>query len=526
MSNNTLNSLRKQLTFDFMLDFTVELTSEEVALLTLFENLDYCAFGTRLGRKDKIEPFRMMLLLVHGAMNNRTSSRELEKHVERDLFMKAVFGPSVHLDHSTISRFIARYPEQIEDIFRQSVEKLASLGELGKKVVFQDGTKIESRAGRYTFVWKSATEKSKEKCLARIRKLLEESVASGLVQTDGTSDSEPEKLLASAVRTIEERGLFNPEEKRGRGHHKSRINRLKERAEAELSRLESLGKHLSLMDGRNSLSKTDTDATFMRMKEDHMLNGQLKPAYNIQNAVDSNYIVASSISADRTDLKTAGHILRKLDLLPWKYDIYCADSGYDSLESFWELEKRGIEAYIKPQDWEISKTRSYRSDIGRSVNMTFVEKDDCFICRNGRKLSFSGLRSNKKYPRPARVYECHWGCISCPYRQKCIRNHHQVRYKRFEVQLEHQQYQKTAFEKLSSEFGAEVRVNRSIQVEGRFALLKQQFGLRRFSSFGRKRVFSEWLICCMAANTVQLAARIEQEKVGKPFWYRISSETA
>ncbi|MBQ3728055.1 MAG: transposase, partial [Spirochaetales bacterium] len=282
-------------------------------------------------------------------------------------------------------------------------------------------------------------------------------------------------------------------------------------------------KHLSMMDGRNSLSKTDTDATFMRMKEDHMLNGQLKPAYNIQNAVDSNNILASSISADRSDSKTAENILEKLDLLPWKYDIYCADSGYDSLESFRELEKRGIEAYIKPQDWEISKTRSYRSDIGRSANMTYVEKDDCFICRKGRKLTFSGLKTNKKYLRPARVYECHWGCISCPYRHLCIKNHCKTRYKRFEVQLEHQQYQKTAFEKLSSEFGAEVRANRSIQVEGRFAFQKQQFGLRRFSSFGKTRVFSEWLICCMAVNTVQLAARIEQNKVGTPFWYQIKA---
>lgn len=526
MSNNTLNSLRKQLTFDFMLDFTVELTSEEVALLTLFENLDYCAFGTRLGRKDKIEPFKMMLLLVHGAMNNRTSSRELEKHVERDLFMKAVFGPDIHLDHSTINRFISRYPDQIEGVFRQSVEKLASLGELGKKVVFQDGTKIESRAGRYTFVWKSATEKNKEKCLARIRKLLEESVASGLVQTDGTSDSEPEKHLASAVRTIDEQGLFNPEEKSGRGHHKSRINRLKEQAEAELSKLESLEKHLSLMDGRNSISKTDTDATFMRMKEDHMLNGQLKPAYNIQNAVDSNYIVASSISCDRTDYRTTGHILGKLDQLSWKYDIYCADSGYDSLDSYQELENRNIDAYIKPQDWEISKTRKYRKDCGRSQNMRYIEDGDYFICKNNRKLVFSGERRRKAYAEPARIYECRWGCMSCPYRKDCIRNPKKNRYKSFEIMLEHQKRQRIAHEKLSTTFGAEVRVNRSIQVEGRFALQKQQFGLRRFSSFGRKRVFSEWLICCMAANTVQLAARIEHEKVGTPFWYKISSETA
>lgn len=526
MSNNTLNSLRKQLTFDFMLDFTVELTSEEVALLTLFENLDYSGFGTRLGRKEKVEPFRMMLLLIHGAMNSRTSSRELERHVERDLFMKAVFGTDAHLDHSTISRFISRNQKQIEDVFRQSVEKLASLGELGKKVVFQDGTKIESRAGRYTFVWKSATEKNMEKCLSRIRSLLKEAADAGLVQTDEASFREPEKPLASAVSMIDGQGLFNPSEKKGRGHRRSRISRLREKAVGELSKLEMQRKHLSMMDGRNSLSRTDTDATFMRMKEDHMRNGQLKPAYNIQNAVDSNYIIASSISSDRTDYRTAGHILAKLDKLPWKYGIYCADSGYDSLESFQELEKRGIEAYIKPQDWEISKTRSYRSDIGRSANMAYVEKDDCFICKNGKRLTFSGLRTSRKNSRPARVYECHRGCISCQYRQQCIRNHRKVRYKRLEVQLEHQKRQRIAHELLSTDFGAEVRANRSIQVEGRFAFQKQQFGLRRFSSFGKARVFSEWLVCCMAANTAQLAARIEQGKVGTPFWYRIKASPA
>lgn len=509
-----------------MLDFTVELTSEEVALLTLFENLDYSGFGTRLGRKEKVEPFRMMLLLIHGAMNSRTSSRELERHVERDLFMKAVFGTDAHLDHSTISRFISRNQKQIEDVFRQSVERLASLGELGKKVVFQDGTKIESRAGRYTFVWKSATEKNMERCLSRIRSLLKEAADAGLVQTDEASFKEPEKPLASAVSMIDEQGLFNPSEKKGRGHRRSRISRLRKKAVEELSKLEMQRRHLSMMDGRNSLSRTDTDATFMRMKEDHMRNGQLKPAYNIQNAVDSNYIIASSISSDRTDYRTAGHILAKLDKLPWKYGIYCADSGYDSLESFQELEKREIEAYIKPQDWEISKTRAYRSDIGRSANMAYVEKDDCFICKNGKRLTFSGLRTSRKNSRPARVYECHRGCISCQYRQQCIRNHRKVRYKRLEVQLEHQKRQRIAHELLSTDFGAEVRANRSIQVEGRFAFQKQQFGLRRFSSFGKARVFSEWLVCCMAANTAQLAARIEQGKVGTPFWYRIKASPA
>lgn len=47
---------------------------------------------------------------------------------------------------------------------------------------------------------------------------------------------------------------------------------------------------------RNSYSKTDLEATFMRMKEDHMLNGQLKAAYNVQVAVENYFIIHGYVS--------------------------------------------------------------------------------------------------------------------------------------------------------------------------------------------------------------------------------------
>ena len=505
--------------------------NDPVRLLSAFvEELELTDLYRSYGKikKGQASPRQMFKIIIYAAMNRIYSSRDIETACRRDInFMYLLEGKPAP-DHATIARFISLHLSQCSKKSLAEVTMLLKdLGEISGIHLFIDGTKIESAANRYTFVWKKAVTKHQKRLCQKIAVLVEELeilyglrfIFNGKRFGMGTLKKIRRKLYAIK----KEEGI---EFVHGPGKKKTQIQRSIELLEKYLKKLKDYNQKLYKCGTRNSYSKTDEDATFMRMKEDHMLNGQLKPAYNIQNAVDSNYIVASSISADRTDLKTAGHILRKLDLLPWKYDIYCADSGYDSLESFWELDKRGIEAYIKPQDWEISKTRSYRSDIGRSANMTYVEKDDCFICRNGRKLTFSGLRTNRKYLRPARVYECHWGCISCPYRHLCIRNHRKIRYKRFEVQLEHQQYQKTAFEKLSSEFGAEVRANRSIQVEGRFAFQKQQFGLRRFSSFGKTRVFSEWLICCMAVNTVQLAARIEQNKVGTPFWYRIKAGPA
>lgn len=524
MTNFTLNNLATQLTFDFMLNFHVELTSEEQALMILFENLDYSGFGNKAGRPEKISPDKMMLLLVHGATNGKNSCRDLEQHVERDLFMKAVFGPDVKVDYSTISRFIKKYPQQIEDVFKQSVEKLANLGELSKTTVFQDGTKIESRAGKYTFVWKSYTETNKAKCIERIKNIISRAEKQGLISLDNSETIiKPEELLTSIINTVDEKDLFDASAKRGSGHKKNEVNDIYLKAKEEQKKLSDYNNYLSVIGAdRKSMSKTDNDATFMRMKEDYMRNGQLKPAYNIQNAVDSNYVVASSISADRTDYRTAPHILKKLDLFPWRYENYCADSGYDCMDTFKALKERNIEAYVKPQNWEISKTRKYKNDIGRSFNMQYVEDGDYFICANGKKLQFKGTsRTRSKHSGPSRLYGCDRGCVSCPFRNKCIKNSKKNKYKTFEVALEHMQNQKEAYEKLLTDFGTEIRVNRSIQVEGRFAFIKQQFSMRRFRSFGKERVFTEWIIQCMAANVVQLAARIEQNKVGTPFWYHI-----
>ena len=146
-------------------------------------------------------------------------------------------------------------------------------------------------------------------------------------------------------------------------------------------KLDRYENYLESMVGRNSMSKTDPDATFMRMKDDYMRNGQLKPAYNLQVLVDGGYIVGSYASADRTDYATMIPALGNMHKsLPWKYSKYCADSGYDCQQNYEYLEEQQIEAYIKPQGYEQSKKRKIRKDIGRKENMSYDAGRDCFIC--------------------------------------------------------------------------------------------------------------------------------------------------
>ena len=126
----------------------------------------------------------------------------------------------------------------------------------------------------------------------------------------------------------------------------------------------------------------------MRMKEDAMLNGQLKPAYNLQHGVDSEYITWLDISPRPTDTRTLIPFLKDMELyLPFKYQEIVADAGYESEENYLFLEENGQLAYIKPQNYEISKTRKYRQDIGRMENMKYDEKADCYYCKNGQALT-------------------------------------------------------------------------------------------------------------------------------------------
>ena len=121
---------------------------------------------------------------------------------------------------------------------------------------------------------------------------------------------------------------------------------------------------------RNSYSKTDKDATFMRMKEDAMKNEQLKPAYNLQHGVDSEYITWLTIVQQPPDTTTLIPFLKSMEEnLNFKYLKIVADSGYESEENYSFIEANNQLSFIKPSNYERSKTRKYQNDISRIENM-------------------------------------------------------------------------------------------------------------------------------------------------------------
>ena len=517
MKDNILNFDNGQLYLNLSIPLDNTYSSYIKALDALYSSLDYSLFfrSGKRGRPYCIHPSKMMVLIIYAYMNGTFSSREIEKLMKRDCVCMKVLGMDRTPDHSTIDRFIHNNHEAMIDIMRQSVEKLKELGELDGHTVFQDGTKIESAAGKYTFVWLSACEKNLSKAFSRV---------SSILSSYGIDDDIDEKNAMTAIDSFEDlmqkRSIKYPSAS-GRGHHITQEQKDWKRIREEKAKIDNYLSWIKKMKdtGRNSLSKTDEDATFMRMKEDYMRNGQLKAAYNMQNLVQNGYVIACGAFMDRADYRTMIPMLEKLEKDGIVYDSFCADSGYDIKENYRWLEEHGKKAYIKPQYHEENKKRKSRKNPSLKCNYTYNEKEDAFTCMRGHKLFHVGNVSK------GQVYEARRGCKSCPMRKQCMLSKaKKYDYKRIVIDIEAEKYRRKSEAAISDREGIEIRINRSIQAEGSFSLLKAAFGYRRFRTHGIKNIESEWAILCMAGNALRYSIRLANGRAGTPFWYSLEQQ--
>lgn len=270
------------------------------------------------------------------------------------------------------------------------------------------------------------------------------------------------------------------------------------------------------MGNRNSLSKTDTDATFMRMKEDYMKNGQLKPGYNIQIGVESEYIVGVGSYSDRSDVNTLPSFLDKIQLATGKtYSNVIADSGYESEENYEYLKKHRQTAYIKPTNYEISKTRKYKNNVFRAENMIYNKENDAFLCGEKQELKYYysySERTKSGYIAEKRIYRGET-CENCPNKSKCYNSSKQN--KELKVSLKFLNSRKESLQNITSEKGIRLRMNRSIQVEGAFGVIKQDMGFRRFLTRGKHKTETQFYLLALAFNKEKLCNRTKSHRLGQ-----------
>ena len=522
----TLSSLYYQIKLPLDVEILIP-ADDPVRLLSAFvEGMELSDLYQTYGRikKNQATPRQLFKIIVYASMNRIYSSRDIETACRRDInFMYLLEGKPAP-DHATFARFISLHFAQCSKKTLAEVSKLLySLGEISGKSIFIDGTKIESAANKYTFVWKKAVTKNQTKLFDKILGLVEECehlYGFRIAYNGKVSLRTLKRLRKRLCRIRQEEGIIFVH---GTGRRKTRLQKSLETLKTYIAKLKEYNKKLYVCGDRNSYSKTDPDATFMRMKEDAMLNGQLKPAYNLQHGVDSEYITWLNISSRPTDTRTLIPFLKDMErYLPFKYQEIVADAGYESEENYLFLEENGQLAYIKPQNYEISKTRKYRQDIGRMENMKYDEKADCYYCKNGQMLTVQYEKREKTasgYRRIVTVYRSS-GCSGCPFKTDCIKGNNcktpmEDRQKVLYVSKKMKEKRQETLKRITSDYGTQLRMNRSIQAEGSFANIKEDMEFRRYLYRGKANVTAQSILLAIGYNINKLHHKIQAERTGR-----------
>ncbi|KZL89250.1 transposase [Clostridium magnum] len=301
----------------------------------------------------------------------------------------------------------------------------------------------------------------------------------------------------------------------GKGKRKSPIQRYVEAVEDIIEKQSKYDEFNKTFGDRNSFSKTDKDATFMKMKDDHMRNAQLKPGYNVQIAVESEYIVGTLISSERSDQLTLIPFLKKLEEnLDKKFLNIVADAGYESEENYVFIEQNNQISFIKPQNYETMKKSNFKKDISKRENMKYDEELDEYTCYNNLKLRPVGHKtrtSKSGYKSEAVIYECN-DCSGCEHKSKCTRA---AGNKKIQVSKVFAEKRQQSLNNISTPEGIVLRVNRSIQVEGAFGVLKEDYGFRRFYTRGKDNVKIEFMLLSLGYNINKLHNRIQNDRCCK-----------
>lgn len=522
----TINQKFYQLKLPLNIDYMIPV-NDSVRLLSQFvEEMDLTDLYSTYSRirENQISPRTLLKIMIYGYMNRLYSSRDIENACLRDInFMFLLEGASAP-DHSTFARFRSlHFAPCAEKILAKMTNFLYDIGEISGESIFIDGTKIEAYANKYTFVWKKAITKNMAKLLIKIADLVqecEELYGIRLVYKNVVKMKHVKKLRKKLYAIKKSEGI---EFVHGCGKRKSPLQKSIEKLEEYLSKFKEYNKKVYTCGSRNSYSKTDVDATFMRMKEDAMKNGQLKPAYNLQHGVDAEYISWLTVGPQPTDTTTLIPFLKSMEEnLNFKYLKIVADAGYESEENYSFIEENEQVAFIKPANYEISKTRKFKNDIGKIENMDYDSENDLYICQNGKKLKLEGIKVKKSktgYKSEKSIYICE-DCSNCTYKSKCIKGNNskiplEERTKRIETSKKFNHQRKKDLERIISDEGCQLRMNRSIQAEGSFAQVKQDMNFRRFMCRGQRNVLAESILLAMAQNINKLHNKIQKDRTGK-----------
>ncbi len=452
----------------------------------------------------RYNPIDMLKTVLFGFMTNGYMSlRELEDSCKvniRFMYLMDHETPS----YRTFGYFINEVlTDSIEDIFYDINQAIFEQEHVDLKHIYIDGTKFEANANKYTWVWRKATEKSRYRLFSKVTELLDQinkTLEYSGVNMQTNTEYNPEQLFEMADAYASYCQLDPKTFVYGRGHRKSVFQRQYEQLLSFAHKLDEYTEKIKICGSeRYSYSKTDHDATFMRIKTDYMGNDQLLPAYNIQVGVADEYIAVMDVNQYRSDMDCFVPLMETFhDHYRFYPEYPVADAGYGSYNNYLYCEEHGMKKYMKfPMYKKETQDKKYQKNPYRVENFGRNENGE-LICPNGKRMLFAYRRHvrGNQYGRQEEVYRCE-DCSGCPYASECKRtpNDRTVR-----INEELTSFHKEVLENLESIHGALLRMNRSIQAEGTFGIMKQDRRYKRIVRKGIRSVKMELYLIAIGHN--------------------------
>lgn len=470
-------------------------------------NIDALVEKYKGGGTSSFHPKMMVKVIVYAYSQRIYSSRRIAKALRENIYFMWISGNSTP-DFRTINRFRASIMKDlIDEIFTLVLEYLIKNGHVKLENYFLDGTKIEANANKYSFVWAKSAKKNKIKLQDKIKELLKDIGRINDEENEEYGNKDLEEMVEDAkidserlkelVKKIDDKLSKKPKDKELKKAVKL-INK------DYLPRLKKYEEQEEILKERNSYSKTDHDATFMRMKEDHMKNGQLKAGYNVQTGTEDQYIVGFSIHQKTTDtiflIPHLENLEKNLGRLPVNI---IADAGYGSEENYEYLENKKLGMYVKYNNFHLEQKEKFKKQIFRVENLPYDKEKDEFTCPNSKKLRYQytgKYKTNNGYETQRRYYECE-NCTECPLKEECTKAKGN---REIQISFRLNELKEKVKDNLISEDGIKLRKKRCIEVESVFGQVKNNMGFRRFMLRGIEKVKTEWGLLCIAHNMKKL----------------------
>ena len=459
------------------------------------------------GGAPSYHPALMLKVILYAYSQKIYSCRDIAKAIRQDITFMWLTGMQ-RPTFNTVNRFRTEYFKDIlEVIFTKLLDFLHGKGYISYQDFFVDGTTLEANAGRYTHVWSKNTARHKSAVKKRVQALLEEIDKMNQAEDHKYGDADlPERGEDTDISSEDLRNLTaelsDHLSKISDKKKKQKMETTKNRLNKEADKLAKYEGQEDLLNGRNSYSKTDTDATFMRMKDD-----RLRAAYNAQISTENQFITNYSISQNASDTVTFPDHLEKIEQRGEEYKPknYMGDSAYGSEENYSLLADHNIQNYLKYNTFHPEKKKHFKKNkpFHRS-NFTYDIQEDCFVCPAGEKLTYQKTyqaASKTGFISDIRVYEFQ-ACNVCTFKPQCTKskNNRQIHYN---VKLE--KFKAQARTNLDSGYGLALRKRRGFEVETFFGDLRHNCRFNRFLLRGLVNTEHEFGLLAIAHNLRKIA---------------------